>query len=37
MRTRLMLPAALALLLTALPAVAQQFSSLEERLSAADF
>src|SRR5690348_13461793 len=37
MRTRLMLPAALALLLTALPAMAQQFSSLEERMSAADF
>lgn len=37
MRTRLMLPAALALLLTALPIMAQQFSSLEERMSAADF
>jgi len=37
MRTRLMLPAALALLLTALPVMAQQFSSLEERMSAADF
>jgi hypothetical protein len=37
MRTRLMLPATLALLLTALPVVAQQFSSLEERMSAADF
>ncbi|MDE2272436.1 MAG: hypothetical protein KGJ94_10720 [Xanthomonadaceae bacterium] len=37
MRTRLMLPAALALFLTALPVMAQQFSSLEERMSAADF
>ena len=37
MRTRLMLPAALAMLLTALPVMAQQFSSLEERMSAADF
>jgi hypothetical protein len=37
MRTRLMLPAALALLITALPVMAQQFSSLEERMSAADF
>ena len=37
MRTRLMLPAALALLLTALPVMAQQFSSLEERMTAADF
>ena len=32
-----MLPAALALFLTALPVMAQQFSSLEERMSAADF
>lgn len=32
-----MLLAALALLLTALPVMAQQFSSLEERMSAADF
>lgn len=32
-----MLPAALAMLLAALPALAQQFSSLEERMSAADF
>ena len=32
-----MLPAALALLTTALPVMAQQFSSLEERMSAADF
>lgn len=37
MRTRLMLLAALAVLLTALPVMAQQFSSLEERMSAADF
>lgn len=37
MRTRLMLPAALAILLAALPVMAQQFSSLEERMSAADF
>jgi hypothetical protein len=37
MRTRLLLPAALALFLTALPVMAQQFSSLEERMSAADF
>ncbi len=32
-----MLPACLALLLATLPAVAQQFSSLEERMSSADF
>jgi hypothetical protein len=32
-----MLPAALALFLTAVPIMAQQFSSLEERMSAADF
>ncbi|HEX5960148.1 MAG TPA: hypothetical protein VFY97_02750 [Rhodanobacteraceae bacterium] len=37
MRTRLMLSAALATLLAALPVMAQQFSSLEERMSAADF
>jgi hypothetical protein len=37
MRIRLMLPAALALFLVALPVMAQQFSSLEERMSAADF
>ena len=37
MRTRLMLPAALAVLIAAIPAMAQQFSSLEERMSAADF
>lgn len=37
MRTRLMLLAALATLLTTLPALSQQFSSLEERMSAADF
>jgi len=36
MRTRLIL-AALALLIAALPVMAQQFSSLEERMSAADF
>jgi hypothetical protein len=37
MRTRLMLPAALAVLIAAMPVMAQQFSSLEERMSAADF
>lgn len=37
MRTRLMLPAALAMLIAAMPVMAQQFSSLEERMSAADF
>lgn len=37
MRTRLMLLATLALFFVALPAMAQQFSSLEERMSAADF
>lgn len=37
MRTRKMLTAALALLVVALPVMAQQFSSLEERMSAADF
>ncbi|HEX7325804.1 MAG TPA: hypothetical protein VF292_10705 [Rhodanobacteraceae bacterium] len=37
MRIRPMLLAVLALLVTALPAFAQQFSSLEERMSAADF
>ncbi len=36
MRIRL-IPAALALLVAALPVMAQQFSSLEERMSAADF
>jgi len=36
MRTRLVLPTVLALLL-ALPAFAQQFSSLEERMTSADF
>jgi hypothetical protein len=37
MRTRLMLLAILAVTPVALPAMAQQFSSLEERMSAADF
>jgi hypothetical protein len=37
MRTRLMLLAALAISLVALPVMAQQFSSLEERMSASDF
>jgi hypothetical protein len=37
MRTRLMLLAALAISLAALPVMAQQFSSLEERMSASDF
>jgi hypothetical protein len=37
MRTRLMLPAALAVLIAAMTVMAQQFSSLEERMSAADF
>jgi hypothetical protein len=37
MRIRLMLTATLALLIASLPALAQQFSSLEERMSAADF
>lgn len=37
MRTRLMLLATLALFFVALPVMAQQFSSLEERMSAADF
>ncbi|HEU0276686.1 MAG TPA: hypothetical protein VFQ95_02515 [Rhodanobacteraceae bacterium] len=37
MRTRLMLLAALALIAFAVPVMAQQFSSLEERMSAADF
>ncbi len=37
MRTRLMLLAILAVTSVALPAMAQQFSSLEERMSAADF
>lgn len=37
MRTRLVLPFVLCVLLAALPAFAQQFSSLEERMPAADF
>lgn len=37
MRIQLMVPAALAVLIAAMPAMAQQFSSLEERMSAADF
>ncbi len=37
MRIRLVLPTALCLLLAALPAFAQQFSSLEERMSSSDF
>ncbi|MGH8153657.1 MAG: hypothetical protein ACREP0_00220 [Rhodanobacteraceae bacterium] len=37
MRIRLLLPATLALALAALPVMAQQFSSLQERMSAADF
>ena len=37
MRIPLMLSAALAVLIAAMPAMAQQFSSLEERMSAADF
>lgn len=37
MRTRLMLLAAAAIFFVALPVMAQQFSSLEERMSAADF
>ena len=37
MRIRIVLPTVLLLLLSALPAFAQQFSSLEERMSAADF
>ena len=37
MRIRIVVPAVLCLLLSALPALAQQFSSLEERMSAADF
>lgn len=37
MRIRLLLPAALALFIAAMPVMAQQFSSLEERMSAADF
>ncbi|MEO7149069.1 MAG: hypothetical protein ABIY40_03935 [Rhodanobacteraceae bacterium] len=37
MRIRFVLPTALCLLLAALPAFAQQFSSLEERMSASDF
>ncbi|SRR5579883_125368 len=37
MRIRIVVPTVLCLLLSALPAFAQQFSSLEERMSAADF
>ena len=37
MRIRNVVPAVLVLLLSALPAFAQQFSSLEERMSSADF
>ena len=37
MRKRLMLTAALATLIAAMPALAQQFSSLEERMSSTDF
>lgn len=37
MRTSIVLPTVLVLLLTALPAFAQQFSSLEERMSSSDF
>jgi len=37
MRIRIVVPAVLCLLLSALPALAQQFSSLEERMSATDF
>lgn len=37
MRTRLLVIAALAALAVSLPVLAQQFSSLEERMSAADF
>src|SRR6185437_5232114 len=37
MRTRIVLPSILLLLLATLPAFAQQFSSLEERMSSADF
>lgn len=37
MRTRLMLAAALATMIAAMPVLAQQFSSLEERMSANDF
>jgi|SRR5579885_114496 len=37
MRIRIVVPAVLCLLLSALPAFGQQFSSLEERMSGADF